>query len=135
MRGESYNEITVGLLTQTAGGTVNLTLVNLSRANDNLATALSVKESARFCAGDNSNCRDAVLSHHLIRNFYALSASVNCESASVSILNHLHVVIIQNVMGESESFLATISTDQTINHERIDVSQNMRKVSSYIVAP
>jgi len=43
---ESYNELPVRLLTQTAGAAVNFTLVNLSGANNNLTTTLSVKESA-----------------------------------------------------------------------------------------
>ena len=61
MCGKCYNELTVGLLTQTAGAAVNFALVNFSRADYNFATALSVKESARFCAGDDSNCGNVVL--------------------------------------------------------------------------
>lgn len=132
---ESNNKLPVRLLTQTAGSAVNLTLVNLSRANNNLPTALSVKESARFSGRDDSNGRNPVLSHHFIGNFHRFSASVNGESVSVSVLNHLKIVGIQYMMGESEPPFVIVCLDNLLHFRCINVTKYVRKVTRNVVPP
>ena len=104
-------------------------------ASDNLATAAGSIEPIQLVRLDNSNSRDVVLGHHCISHFYIFGRSVNGKSFSVSLLDHLNVVIIQNVVGVSVTLTATVSISQLINFGFVNITQRVGQVPSYIVAP
>jgi len=131
---ESYNEIPVGFLTQTAGGTANV-LVDSCRASDNFTTAASFIETVDLVRLDNSNSGDVVLCHHSIRHFHVLCRSVNRESFCVSFLDNLQVVAVESVVGVSVTLTATVSVSEPSNSLAINITEGMGQVACYIVAP
>ena len=76
-----------------------------------------------------------MLCHHLISNLYALSASVNGESARVGIFDHLHVVSIQYVVGECETPFMLVCLDNLPHFRCINVTKYVRKVTRNVVPP
>ena len=118
---ESNNKLALRLLTQTASGTSNV-VVDCCRANDNLTTAASSKESAGFFRLYYSNCGNVMLCHNFICNLYIFSRGVNRESFRVSILQHLNVISTQRMMSVSITFATTVSINQLPNFSGINVT-------------
>ena len=110
-------------------------LMNRSRASDNLATRFCGVESISLGRLYNSHCRDSMLCHDSVSHLYILSGCIDCEAFRVSFLDHFQVVVAENVMGVSVTLAAFVCISQGRYHGSINVTQDVGKVTRYIVAP
>lgn len=131
---ECYHKLTICNLTQTASGACYI-LMDCCGASDNLATVGCCIESVGLFRINNRNGGNVMITHHTVGIIDRLTRCVNCETFRVCIFDHFDVVIIQRVMGISITTAPTVSINQLRNHVRVDVTQNVGKVSANIVAP
>jgi len=132
---ESYNKLSVGLLTQTAR-LAGYIIMDCCRAGDNFTTRFCFVESISLARVNNSNCWNLMLRHYFVGKFYRLSANVDRESCSVCILNHTQVSFSQRVMSVSITFATTVSLSQLYYFVAVDYTvRDNWQVARYIVTP